>query len=168
MAEKKEKKVKEKGKGLQVSFKIILIALLLLIVLGIGFVGYLLASKKTPVVINTNTTSVANTTLDASPYTYPLDEFLVNLADEGGKTYLKIKISLGYDTKNKKNMDKELADKTDNLRDTVISVLRSKKSTDINTQAGVDSLKKDIITRVNPLFQSGKVNSVYINDILVQ
>lgn len=164
-----EKKVKEKGKGGGALFKIILLVLLILIVLGLGFVGYLLVSKKTPVAINTNTTTAStNSTLEASPYTFALNEFLVNLADDGGKKYLKIKLSLGYDAKNKKNMDKELADKTDNLRDTIISVLRSKKSTDIDTQTGVDNLKKDILTKINPLFQYGKANSIYINDILVQ
>lgn len=171
MAEKKEKEnLKEKGKGSGALFRIVLIVLLVLIVGSLGFVGYMLASKKTPVVIN-NTTTVAavnNTTSNASPYTYALDEFLVNLSDDGGKRYLKIKLSLGYDTKKKKNMDKEFADKTDLLRDKIISVLRSKKSTDIDTQAGIDNLKKEIIEKVNPIFESGKVNSVYINDILVQ
>ncbi|MFL0269642.1 flagellar basal body-associated FliL family protein [Candidatus Clostridium radicumherbarum] len=169
MAEKKEKEnVKEKGKSNGTLFKIILIVLLVLIVGSLSFVGYLLASKKTPVVINGTTTVATVNNSDASPYTYSLDEFLVNLSDDGGKKYLKIKLSLGYDAKTKKNMDKELADKTDNIRDTIISVLRSKKSTDIDTQMGIDSLKKEILAKVNPLFQSGKANSVYINDILVQ
>lgn len=169
MAEKKEKEnVKEKGKSNGTLFKIILIVLLVLIVGSLSFVGYLLAGKKTPVVINNTTTAAAVNNSDASPYTYSLDEFLVNLSDDGGKKYLKIKLSLGYDAKTKKNMDKELADKTDNIRDTIISVLRSKKSTDIDSQMGIDSLKKEILAKVNPLFQSGKANSVYINDILVQ
>lgn len=165
MGEKKEKS-KSSGAG----FKIILLALLILIVMGLGFVGYLLVAKKTPIAVNTNSVlqEPTKSIVEISPYTYKLDEFLVNLSDDGGKKYLKIKLSLGYDAKNKKNMDKELADKTDNIRDTIISVLRSKKSTDIAAQAGIDDLKKEISTKINPLFQYGKVNSVYINDILVQ
>lgn len=171
MAEKKIKKEKkEKVKGSGSLFKVILVVLLLLIALALGFVGYLLLTKKTPVVINQNTTvkQAEISTTEASPYTYELDEFLVNLADDGGKKYLKIKISLGYDAKNKKKMDSELTDKKDNIRDAIISVLRSKKSTDIEQQTGIDTLKKDILIRINPFFQNGKANSVYINDILVQ
>jgi flagellar basal body-associated protein FliL len=170
MAEKKEKVKKEDRMKIGGTFfKIILVILLILIVASLGFVGYMLASKKTPVVIS-NTTAVDSTVTasNASPYTYSLDEFLVNLADNGGKSYLKIKVSLGYDAKNKKDMDKELAAKTDQIRDAIIGVLRSKLSTDLNTQTGVDQLKKDILAKVNPLFESGKANSVYINDILIQ
>jgi flagellar protein FliL len=165
-----DKKVKEKSKGSGVSFKIVLLALLILIVLALSFVGYLLLTRNTPVAVNNNSTVQAsvNSASEISPYTYALDEFLVNMSDDGAKKYLKIKLSLGYDTKNKKNMDKELADKKDNIRDSIISVLRSKKSTDLETQTGIDDLKKEILTKINPFFQYGKTNSVYINDILVQ
>lgn len=159
---------KEKSNG--ALFKIILLVLLILIVMGLGFVGYLLTTKKTSATINPNSAISENTksTIETSPYTYKLDEFLLNLSDDGGKKYLKIKLSLGYDAKNKKNMDKDLTDKTDNMRDTIISILRSKKSSDIATQTGIDDLKKEILTKINPFFQNGKVNSVYINDILIQ
>lgn len=169
MAEKKEKEKKEKVKGKGGSlFKIIIIVLLLLIVLAIGFVGYLLATKKIPLVIN-QTTQTDTTKKITSPtiYNYKLDEFLLNLADSD-KKYLKVKLSLGYEAKDKKKMDKELEDKKDNVRDAIISVLRSKKSTDLDGLTGIDQLKKDIITRVNGFFDYGKVDEIYINDILIQ
>lgn len=166
MGDKKEKNNISSG----ASFKIILLVLLLLIVLGLGFDGYLILTKKASTTVNSNSALQVATksTIEISPYTYKLDEFLVNLSDEGGKKYLKVKLSLGYDAKNKKNMDKELADKTDNMRDSIITVLRSKKSTDIAVQTGIDDLKKEILTKINPFFENGKVNSVYINDILIQ
>jgi flagellar basal body-associated protein FliL len=96
-----------------------------------------------------------------------MDEFLVNLTDDGGKKYFKVKLYLGYNTKNKKNMDKELEEKKPILRDAINSVLRSKKSVDI-TQKGVEDLKKEILARINPYLESGKAENVYFYDILVQ
>lgn len=99
-----------------------------------------------------------------SAKTFGLDEFLVNLADEDGKRYLKVKVFLGYDNK---KLDPELEEKKPILRDAVISVLRSKKSTDINAK-GIESIKMEIIQRINATLDKGQLNNVYFNDILVQ
>lgn len=99
-----------------------------------------------------------------SAKTYGLDEFLVNLADEDGKRYLKIKVFLGYDNK---KLDTELEEKKPILRDVVISVLRTKKAADISAK-GVDNIKMEIIQRINPVLTKGQLNNVYFNDILVQ
>lgn len=99
-----------------------------------------------------------------SAKTYGLDEFLVNLSDEDGKRYLKVKVFLGYDNK---KLDTELEEKKPILRDAVISVLRSKKSTDINAK-GIESIKMEIIQRINATLEKGQLNNVYFNDLLVQ
>lgn len=99
-----------------------------------------------------------------SAKTFGLDEFLVNLADEDGKRYLKVKVFLGYDNK---KLDTELEEKKPILRDAVISVLRSKKSTDI-TSKGIDNIKMEIIQRINATLEKGQLNNVYFNDLLVQ
>lgn len=99
-----------------------------------------------------------------SAKTFGLDEFLVNLADEDGKRYLKVKVFLGYDNK---KLDAELEEKKPILRDAVISVLRSKKSTDISAK-GIENIKMEIIQRINATLDKGQLNNVYFNDILVQ
>lgn len=99
-----------------------------------------------------------------SAKTFGLDEFLVNLADEDGKRYLKVKVFLGYDNK---KLDTELEEKKPILRDAVISVLRSKKSTDISAK-GIDNIKIEIIQRINATLEKGQLNNVYFNDLLVQ
>lgn len=99
-----------------------------------------------------------------SAKTFGLDEFLVNLADEDGKRYLKVKVFLGYDNK---KLDTELEEKKPILRDAVISVLRSKKSTDISAK-GIESIKMEIIQRINATLDKGQLNNIYFNDLLVQ
>lgn len=172
MAEKKEK-VKGKGGG----SKIIIIILLVVTVFSIGFSGYLLISKskaaandtKLPTALEPSTAANSQTSNEyVAPYKYSMDEFLVNLADEGGKRYFKVKLTLGYDTKKTKEMTTEFTDKTDNLRDAIISVLRAKKSTDLVTQKNIDDLKKELIMKINPIFENGKVYNIYFTDILIQ
>lgn len=99
-----------------------------------------------------------------SAKTYDLDEFLVNLADEDGKRYLKIKISLGYDNK---KLDAELEEKKPILRDAIISVLRTKKAADISAK-GIDNIKMELIQRINLNLTKGQLNNIYFNELLVQ
>lgn len=164
MAEKKEK---EKGNGLKI---IIIILLTLILVFGVAFGGYMmLSSKKPEKSIKNVKNKVQNSTAnELSPYTYGLDEFLVNLADASGKRFLKVHLYLGYDTEEEKKMAAELEEKTPELRDAVNSILRSKKSTDITVQKNLNNLKKEIIERINPYFEYGQITNVYFYDILVQ
>lgn len=99
-----------------------------------------------------------------SAKTYGLDEFLVNLADEDGKRYLKVQVFVGYDNK---KLDSELDEKKPILRDAVISILRTKKAADI-TSKGLDNIKMEMIQRINPVLTKGQLNNIYFNDILVQ
>lgn len=162
-----EKSEKKGGK-----FKMILIVLLIIIAVGGGaFAGYYFFSKlnnnqaKTntlPVQTTANTTNVATSVVSAR--TYSVDEFLVNLADEDGKRYLKTMVYLGYENK---KLDAELATKKPIIRDTINSVLRSKKSTDF-TSKGTEDMKKEILQRINPLLINGQLDNIYFYDIIVQ
>lgn len=159
---------KEKDKGLQI---IIIILLVLILVFGLAFGGYFLFIKKDSDTASENTINSKaqnSAASEVSPYTYSLDEFLVNLADEGGRRFFKVKLYIGYTARDEKKIAKELEDKKPILRDAINSVLRSKKSTDITSQKSVDDLKKEIINRINPYFQYGTVNNIYFYDILVQ
>jgi flagellar basal body-associated protein FliL len=172
MAEKKEK-IKGKGR----SSKIIIIVLVVILVFSVGFSGYLFfiknkaddSSSKLPTALEpAKTTNAEASTEYTAPYKYSMEEFLVNLADEGGKRYFKVKLTIGYDTKKTKEMTAEFEEKADNLRDSIISVLRAKKSTELVTQKNIDDLKKDILIKINPIFENGKAYNIYFTDILIQ
>lgn len=164
MAEKKEK---GKGNGLKI---VIIILLTLVLVFGVAFGGYMVLSSKNSdkntKTVNNNTQS--STAGELSPYTYGLDEFLVNLADESGKRFIKVHLYLGYDTDDEKKMSAELEANTAAVRDSINSILRSKKSTDVKTQKNIEDLKKEIITRINPYFEYGQITNIYFYDILIQ
>ena len=178
--------VEKKGK---LNFKIVLIKLLVLILAGAGaYFGYskfLKGNDKSPNVAAQNSTSpvqtqqVSNQTGQTaqgggsssgylqqvvSKYTFDLSDFTVNLADEGGKNCLKISVFLGYDDN---KLTEELTDKKPMIRDAVIDILRGKKVADIDPKY-MDSIKMQIIQKINPMLENGKLNNVYFSDILTQ
>lgn len=173
---------KEKKSGSKI--KIISIILVALIVVGAsGYFGYSMflkdkGAKKT----KTTTTqqqiaaqqgtvpqaAINSNYLDqvVSAKTFELGEFLVNLADEDGKRYLKVTVYLGYDDK---KLDAELETKKAIIRDGVISVLRTKKAADIIPK-NMNNIKLEIIQRINPMLEekNGQLSNVYFYDVLVQ
>ncbi|MBU3155096.1 flagellar basal body-associated FliL family protein [Clostridium estertheticum] len=142
------------------SLKLVIIVLLGLIVVGgATFGGMMLAGKKgaTPA----STTKAVET----KEVTYSLDECLVNLTDSDAKRYLKVLIYVGYGENT--DLDTEIKAQKPIIRDLVIKTLRSKKAADFDDSV-VDNIKKELITKINPVLTKGKIDHVYFNDLLVQ
>lgn len=167
MSEDTKKKGKGKEKGKEKSegssankLSIVIIALLVLILAGgAGFATYYLMTRNKPTVIK-----VKEETKEA---TLVMDEFLVNLSDEGGKRYIKTKIVIAYEES--KELPPELEEKKARMRDAINVVLRNQKAVDLNkNEAGIETLRKDIMTRINAMLNKGKITNVYFYDILVQ
>lgn len=142
------------------SLKLVIIVLLgLILVGGAAFGGMYIAGKKgaTP----TSTTKAVET----KEVTYSLDECLVNLTDSDAKRYLKVLVYVGYGEN--EELSTELKEQKPVIRDSVIKILRSKKTTDFS-DTGIDIIKKEIIAKINPVLTKGKVDHIYFNDLLVQ
>lgn len=91
-----------------------------------------------------------------------LDSIVVNLADPGLRRYLRVKITLEYsDTR----LTKELNEKLYRIRDTLISVLRSKKTDDLQNE---DALKQELLTAVNAQLMGGQVQGLYFEEFIIQ
>jgi flagellar FliL protein len=158
MSEKPKKGNKE-GKGNLL--KIVIIVLLSLIVVGgAAFGGMYIAGKK-----GASATHEPAKAEEVNEITYSLDEFLVNLSDEDGRRYLKVKVFIGYEEN--EELTKELETKKPIIRDVVNTSLRAKKTTDFGA-TGVDTIKNELIARINPTLTKGKISHIYFNDILVQ
>lgn len=170
-----ENKTEKKG-GKKI--KLIVIALIALIIVGAGgYFGYTMFAKqkgtqKTTTPTAGQTTTQAKTAQNqsyleqiVSDKNLTMDEILVNLADDDGKRYVKVKIFVGYDKNS--SLETELTDKKALIRDAIISVLRNKKAADI-VPKNMDALKMELIQKINPLLKKGQINNIYFNDLLVQ
>jgi len=170
--DKKEKKEKVEKSGNGNIKLVIIIFILFILAAGLGAAGGYFFLSKNKAVNTVNTNNILNNTNEvgtkASEYTVALkEEFLLNLADEGGKNLIKAKISIGYD--NKKLTTEISEEKTiDIMRDIINTVLRSKKAADFKDEKAVEAVKKEMLARINQVLTTGKASNVYFPQIIVQ
>lgn len=151
-----EKKEKQAGKKKN---KLLLPAVLAVLLLAGGFGAYtfFLGSDQA--------------TADSSPATEePLlihgpQDFTVNLSDREQRRYLKATIALGYA---EERMAEELEQRSVQIRDMIIKVLRSFSTEDVATGEGIARLRAELIENLNNLLTSGEIKEIYFTDLLVQ
>lgn len=96
---------------------------------------------------------------------YPLDTFIVNLADKGGNRYLRITINLELkDEMVKKNLDERIPQ----IRDSVLLILPNKTVDDLKNKEGKAALRNEIFERLNAMFPAGDINNIYFTEFVMQ
>ena len=95
-----------------------------------------------------------------------LEEFYINLASVGSvqAKYVKIKMTLSAPNT---DVEKELNQKMPHVRNVVIDLFNSKKSSDLATPEGRSYLKDEIKNAINSFLVSGKINDVFFTDFAV-
>ncbi len=96
---------------------------------------------------------------------FPLEPFIVNLSEPGGKRYIKIKME--FESLNKET-EKELKNKLPLLKDNIITVLTGKRLEDVITPEGKLRLKEEIEFRINQNLRTGLVKNVFFTEFVVQ
>lgn len=151
----KEEKAEKSGKGLM-----IVLFILGLIVLGAASFGGVYLFMKTNKNVSAQPVIKEQTYVD-------LEEFTVNLADEGGKRYFKGEISLGYDKDDKKLPD-ELANNSVVIRDAIIFYFKGQKAEYINDINNKEKIKEELIVAINKELLKGKINDIRFKNMIVQ
>lgn len=96
---------------------------------------------------------------------WPMEAFIVNIADGNGERYLKLVIQLEVSDQ---TIIPELEQLKPKLRDTILDLLTAKTHKDIMDLSGKQRLREDIAGRVNNILSKGKVTKVYFTDFVVQ
>jgi flagellar FliL protein len=96
---------------------------------------------------------------------FPLASFIVNLAGENGKRYLKIKMDLEI---TKEELNDDIRQRIPQIRDGIMMILTSKRYEDIKDTEGKISLRADIQNHVNSFFKEPCVSNVYFTDFVIQ
>jgi len=164
-----EKKKKKGGK-----LKLIIIVLLLLIILGVlGGAGYMMFLKPKPAA---DMNAAANNT-SAAPKKemkegvgigplYPMENFIVNMADAGGTRYLRVTLQLELD--DTKKFAEALDMRKPQLRDAILTVLASKRYEEVSSAQGKLILKQELLRRVNSLVTEGTIVNIYFTEFVAQ
>lgn len=100
-----------------------------------------------------------------SPLTFALDPFILNLADIESNRYLKISITLEFDT-SRTTQDAE--QRVPQIRDAMILLMSSLTYGDIHSVAGKLTLQSEIQNRISKIVEPGVVKRVFFTDLVVQ
>ena len=96
---------------------------------------------------------------------FSLDTFIVNLADKGGKRYLRMTIDLELDSE---ELESEVEKRLPQVRDSILTVLPTKRFDDISSAKGKTALRDQMLERINGLLARGRVTNIYFREFVVQ
>ncbi|MGA2733674.1 MAG: flagellar basal body-associated FliL family protein [Syntrophobacteraceae bacterium] len=153
--EEEQKEVQEKPR----SKKILIIIPLLLVLLGGGGAGAYFKFARAPAVSTEEKKQVESTVY------YEMDTLIVNLADPGGKRFLKATIKLKMSSP---SVMEECKSHNFQMRDLVLTLLSSKECEEVMSPEDKVVLKKQIMETLNRMLQKGQALDVYFTEFLVQ
>ena len=152
------------------SNKLIFLLVTVLLVVTIGLAGgfFMMWSKLSSLSTQANSVADSDTgQIQAATLgpLFPLDTFIVNLADQGRSRYLRV------------TMDLELVEAADagilterlsQIRDSILMILPSKRFDDIASMEGKTALRDEIIAKLNSLYTKEVVGNIFFTEFVVQ
>ena len=153
--------------------KIILIAIIAVAVLFSGAVGggfYMMWNKlaELDALVRPEEEEVEDETddgLSTIGALFPLDTFIVNLADEKRKRYLRVTMQIELkDGEPVEILEKRLVQ----VRDIILTILPTKRFQEIRSVDGKTLLRQEIMTRLNDLIKKEVINNIYFTEFVVQ
>ncbi len=94
-----------------------------------------------------------------------LEPFIANLADDGGRRYLKATFQIDF---GKASVPSTMNARLPQVRDLLLTLFTSKTFDDIRTPEGKQQLREEIIARVNQVLDRDLVKAVYFTEFIVQ
>ncbi len=153
----------EKAAGSKPLLKWAIIAVVVLVLVGGGvFIGSKM--QLLPSTESKNDTAATKKEKEIGKM-WPMETFIVNLAGGKGRRYLKVRMNLELDHE---KLELEVQQKVAQIRDSILILLSSKSFTQIESMEGKNTLREEILVRVNGLVTSGKVRGVYFTEFVVQ
>jgi flagellar FliL protein len=90
---------------------------------------------------------------------FPLDNFTANLAQgDGPRRFVRLNAVLKF---NKESSEEEFKARKPQIRDTIISILNSKRAEDLLKSEGKSYLKEEVKAAINSFLVDGKVIDVF-------
>jgi len=96
---------------------------------------------------------------------WPMEPFIVNLADNTGDRYLKAVIQLEVSDQENTVVLDQLKPK---FRDCVLDILSSKSYRELMDISGKQRLREDIAFKLNSILSKGRIMRVYFTEFVIQ
>ena len=149
---------------------IIVIIAAVILVLGVIGGGFFFMWKMMTTTLQQNQVTVEETVAEeeqanAIKPLYSMDTFIVNLADQGGKRYLRVTMELEIDAI---EVTEEINQRLPQLRNTILMIVPSKTYEDIGTAQGKSALRDELMTQLNTFLSTGQITNIYFTEFVVQ
>jgi len=148
----------------------LILGLVVVLIMGLGGGLFLMWSKLST--ISAQSVSVANAAPGQSQEVvnglgpiYPLETFIVNLADAGGSRYLRVTMDLELTSS---QLEDELKMRLPQVKDSILMILPTKQFVDISSVEGKVALRNEIIAALNEYLTNGKISNIYFKEFVVQ
>lgn len=96
---------------------------------------------------------------------FPLNTFIVNLADAGGNRFLRTTMELEIAGEELRD---EMEQRLPQIRDCILMIVPTRKYQDIQTVDGKIALRTEIITRLNDLLKNEAITNIYFTEFVTQ
>ena len=148
----------------------LILGLVVILIMGLGGGLFLMWSKLST--ISAQSVAVANAAPGQSHEfvnglgpIYPLETFIVNLADPGGSRYLRVTMDLELTSS---QLEDELKMRLPQVKDSILMILPTKQFADISSVDGKVALRDEIIAALNANLTNGKISNIYFKEFVVQ
>jgi len=151
--------------------KLPLIIILLVVLLAVGGGGVVILKMMSKPSDESGTSARKKTrsrraqSVQQARHKFAMQPFIVNLADPGGRRYLKVALLLRFSDK---ALNEEIKDRLGEFRSAIILLLSSKRFKDIATMRGKIKLRNELINVINKRLEGAKVYTLYFTDFVVQ
>lgn len=96
---------------------------------------------------------------------FPLDTFIVNLADSASKRYLRVTMDLELGGE---NFTEELENRLPQIRNIILMTIPSKSVADLNNIEGKMALRNEITKKINELLNEEVIANLYFTEFVIQ
>lgn len=96
---------------------------------------------------------------------YSIGTMIVNLADKGGKRYLRVNMELEL---SHPEVSEQIEKRLPMVRDSILMVLSTKTFQDISTTEGKNSLRTELVAELGKLFAPDNIVNVFFTEFVVQ
>ena len=148
----------------------LLIGVIMLLMMGMGGGLFLMWNKLSTISLQANANAGGQpgkgvTVEQPLGPIYALETFIVNLADQGGKRYLRVSIDLELGNP---ELEVELIKRLPQVRDSILMILPSKRFDDISSMDGKIALREEILETLNGFLTQGQITRIYFKEFVVQ
>ena len=96
---------------------------------------------------------------------FPLNTFIVNLADKDSKRYLRVKIEMELTNE---EAEQEVEKRLPQVRDNILMIIPTRTFEDLNSAGGKIELRDELLSKLNALLMENYIKNIYFTEFVIQ